>query len=189
LWARELARSEVRVVVTQHNPMSCVVTTWKWKRRYFPALIRRKYQTADAIVAVSQGVADDLALSAGIPGDRITVVHNPIVPEDLEKKAAAKIDHPWFAAEAPPVVLAVGRLDLTKDHPTLIQAFARLRRAREAKLVILGAGKSAEATARHRTELMGQAAGLGLPSNDQGLWQGGNHAGESDDDDVPGTQW
>ena len=22
------------------------------------------------------------------------------------------------------------------------------------------------------------AAGLGLPSNDQGLWQGGNHAGE-----------
>jgi transcriptional regulator with XRE-family HTH domain len=33
------------------------------------------------------------------------------------------------------------------------------------------------------------AQGLGLPSNDQGLWQGGNHAGESDDDDVPGTQW
>jgi 4-hydroxy-2-oxoheptanedioate aldolase len=32
------------------------------------------------------------------------------------------------------------------------------------------------------------APGLGLPSNDQGFWQGGNHAGEKDDDDVPGKQ-
>lgn len=162
LWARDLAGSSARLVASQRNPMSCVMTTWTWKRRVFPALIRRKYLAADSLVAVSQGVADDLASHFGIPRDRITVVHNPVVSRNLKRKASSEIDHPWFVAGAPPVVLATGRLDGTKDYPTLIRAFARVRRGREARLMILGAGKDAGETARSGAELMGLAAELGV---------------------------
>lgn len=162
VWARDLARSPARVVASQRTTMSCVMTTWSWKRRFFPALIRRNYLAADAVIAVSKGVADDLAAHFGIPRGRITVVHNPVVSRELRYKAASEVDHPWFVSGAPPVVLGVGRLAATKDYPTLIRAFARLRRVRDARLLILGAGKDAGQTARYCAELMGLAAELGV---------------------------
>jgi glycosyltransferase involved in cell wall biosynthesis len=107
-------------------------------------------------------VADDLAAHFGIPRDRITVVHNPVVSGSLKEKAAAPVDHPWLASGAPPVVLSAGRLHPTKDYPTLIRSFARLRQVREARLLILGSGKNDEETARRRAELIELAAELGV---------------------------
>ena len=46
---------------------------------------------------------------AGIPRDRITTIYNPTVTPDLDERASAPVDHPWFADGGPPVVLAVGR--------------------------------------------------------------------------------
>jgi glycosyltransferase involved in cell wall biosynthesis len=59
---------------------------------------------------------------------------------------------------APPVILAVGRLTLQKDFPTLIRAFARLRARRSARLVILGEGEL-------RDELEALVAELGLTAD------------------------
>ena len=141
------------------------MTTWTWKRRLFPALIRRNYLAMDSIVAVSEGVADDLAANFGISRDRITVVHNPVVSAGLREKAAAEIDHPWFVSGAPPVVLSTGRLYGAKDYPTLIRAFARLRQLREARLLILGSGKNDAETAQRRAELMELASELGVSAD------------------------
>ena len=101
----------------------------------------RLYPRADEIVAVSAGVADDLARVARIPRSRITVIHNPIVTDELLADARAPVDHPWFADGGPPVVLAAGRLTEQKDYPTLLRAFRHARRARELRLVILGEGE------------------------------------------------
>jgi glycosyltransferase involved in cell wall biosynthesis len=49
--------------------------------------------------------------------------------------------HPWFAPGEPPVILAAGRLTAQKDYPTLMRAFASLRKNRPAHLVILGEGE------------------------------------------------
>jgi glycosyltransferase involved in cell wall biosynthesis len=94
---------------------------------------------ADAIVAVSNGIADDLAKHAGIPRERITTVYNPVVTQELIVKAQQPVDHAWFAPDAPPVILGVGRLHPQKDFATLIRAFARVRSQRPARLVLLGA--------------------------------------------------
>lgn len=162
VWARDLARSPTRVVASQRQTLSCVMTTWTWKKQFFPALIRRNYLAADALIAVSEGVADDMATHFGIPRARITVVHNPVVSHDLRHKAASDVEHPWFVSGTPPVVLTTGRLHPAKDYPTLIRAFARLRTVREARLVILGEGKNAGETARDRADLRGLAAELGV---------------------------
>ena len=58
------------------------------KRWVFQKSISLTYRLADARIAVSSGVADDLAAMGGLPRADISVVHNPILyrpasPADL----------------------------------------------------------------------------------------------------------
>jgi glycosyltransferase involved in cell wall biosynthesis len=138
LWARRLADLDAVVVVTQHDQSSDPALPPGLLRGGHPAtLIRRDYLQADAIVAVSNGVADDLAACAGIPRSRITMVYNPVVGRHLAAKAQHALDHPWFAPGEPPVVLGGGRPDPQKDFATLIRAFVRVRAQRRVRLLIL----------------------------------------------------
>ena len=141
LWARRLAGVSTQVVVSERNMLSYAAQQAPDQPlRLMPRLIRRFYPWADGIVAVSKGVADDLAQVTDLPRERIQVIYNPVVTPELREKAQAPLDHPWFAPGEPPVLLAAGRLVMKKDFPTLIQAFARVRRARPARLLILGQG-------------------------------------------------
>jgi glycosyltransferase involved in cell wall biosynthesis len=145
LWARRLAGLPSRVVVSQHSPLSRVVQAdsarAKWPWRFLPGLVARNYAWADAIIAVSSGVADDLSTLVKMPRERIVTIYNPVVTTALEEKSSAPCEHPWFVPGGPPVVLAAGRLVESKDFATLLRAFARVRRVRAARLVILGEGR------------------------------------------------
>jgi glycosyltransferase involved in cell wall biosynthesis len=164
VWARRLAGAPTRLVISEHSTLSPNISLprrkWKWRWRFFPSLGQRVYPGADAIIAVSNGVADDLAQSASIPRERITTIYNPIVSPTLLSQSKAPLDHPWFQPSAPPVVLGVGRLCEQKDFPTLLRAFARVRAQQEAHLMVLG-----EADAKRvklRTDLMALATQLGI---------------------------
>lgn len=105
-----------------------------------PRFIRQTYPRADALVAVSEGAARELATLLSLPLARVRVIYNPIVSADtLARRCSAPL-HPWFRSKKPPVILAAGRLHPSKDFPTLLQAFRHVRRQRDAKLVILGEG-------------------------------------------------
>jgi glycosyltransferase involved in cell wall biosynthesis len=110
------------------------------KNRLIPHLIRWFYPWADRVVAVSKAARDDLIRTTGVPADLVTTIYNPVVTDELIEKAQEHLDHPWFAKDAPPVILGVGRLESQKDFGTLIRAFYRIRSEREARLVILGEG-------------------------------------------------
>ena len=112
-------------------------------------LIRWSYRHADAVVAVSTGVADDLAERLRLPRSRIHVVPNPIVTSELRDLASRSLDHEWFATGAPPVVIGIGRLTRQKRFDLLIEAFARVRECRDARLMILGEGEE-----RHRLQTL-----------------------------------
>ncbi len=92
-------------------------------------------------MAVSRGAADDLARTLGIPRERVEVVYNPVITPAILARAKMALDHPWFAPGQPPVIIGVGRLTRQKDFPTLIRAFAEVRRQRSARLIILGEGE------------------------------------------------
>jgi glycosyltransferase involved in cell wall biosynthesis len=142
LWARRLAGFPQRVVITEHNTFSQQNRLLPaWYGRLMIQLVRRFYPWADGIVAVSQGAADDLAKIARIPRKRIQVIYNPIITPRLRAKVREFLEHSWFAPGEPPVLLAIGRLTAQKDFGTLIHAFARIRRTRLAKLLILGEGE------------------------------------------------
>lgn len=164
LWARRLANVPMQVVVSQRNTLSYEAQHYAsdLRMRLTPQLIRRFYPWADGIVAVSKGVADDLAQVAGIPRRCIRVIYNPIVTPELRAKAQAPLEHPWFGPGEPPVILAVGRLTAQKDFPTLIRAFARVRQARPVRLLILGEGEDRPAL-EALVEQLGVKSDVSLP--------------------------
>ena len=105
-----------------------------------PFLLGRLHRWADRIVAVSEGVADDIAESTGIPRERVDVIHNPVITPDLTESASKQPQHPWFD-DTCPVVIGVGRLTAQKNFAMLIDAFGIVRRRRKIRLVILGEGE------------------------------------------------
>lgn len=139
--ACRLAKTPTRLVVSEHNDVDSVYrNAASLKARIIPHLARLLYPEADRILAVSHGVAASLSKWLGIEPDTIRVINNPIISHRLFDAMAEKLDHPWFQADQPPVILAVGRLAKQKDYPTLIQAFATLSDQIPARLVILGEG-------------------------------------------------
>ena len=113
----------------------------KHTKRRFRNLYPILFPIADHILAVSDGVADNLAVKLKIPRERISRIYNPVVAEDITALARAVPDHPWMSDEGSPVILGAGRLARVKDFPTLLRAFKRVSRKRDARLVILGEGR------------------------------------------------
>jgi glycosyltransferase involved in cell wall biosynthesis len=157
LFARALSGRSTRLVVTVHNTLSVATARANNRRsRLLPLFIRAFYPSADEVVAVSQGAADDLVRTTGLPADKVDVIYNPVITPDLLAARNAPPPHPWLEQGETPVVLGVGRLTAQKDFPTLIRAFALVRRQRVARLIILGEGQE-----RPRLEALVAELGVG----------------------------
>ena len=142
LWARSLAGISTRVVVRVDNLLSRITQKHTLQTRGFRCWSARHfYRRADAIIAVSHGIAEDVVRVTGLPRERITTIYNPILTAELQDKAREPLKHPWFILGTPPVLLAVGRLVAQKDFATLLRAFARVRAVRPVRLCILGEGE------------------------------------------------
>lgn len=156
LWARRLAGVPVPIVVGVNVHVSTATgagqALWGTPLR---ALVRRYYPTAEAVIAISRGVATDLTTAIRLPAGRVHTIYNPVDVDAYQRQASEPLDHPWVGAGEPPIVLGVGKLKPQKDYPTLLRAFARLRGSRMARLVILGEGED-----RHKLERL--AAQLGI---------------------------
>jgi glycosyltransferase involved in cell wall biosynthesis len=140
LCARKIAGVSTKVVVTVHNHLSREAQNApQLKRRLTPQFVKWFYPGADQIVAVSQGVANNL-VALGLSLDKIKSIYNPIVSTELTEKLQESLEHPWFLPDQPPVILGVGRLTQQKDFPTLIHAFAKVRQQKPIRLMILGEG-------------------------------------------------
>lgn len=138
--ARRLAGVPVRLVVSERNNFSLSKANARsWRGRMMGHCVRLAYPHADTVVAISQGVADDLTQYA--PLQAIDVVYNPVDTRYVKRLSRAEPDHPWLCHGHVPVVLGVGRLTPQKGFPTLIRAFARLRETHDARLIILGEGE------------------------------------------------
>jgi len=141
LWANRLLTRPVPLYLTIQNTLSITLPRADRQRR-----VRHTYPRADRLIAVSQGVADDLVTQFGIDRARIATIHNPVASRHAEDRLHQPIDHPWLneAVGRAPVIISAGRLARQKDYPTLLRAFAELRRDREARLLILGEGPQRE---------------------------------------------
>ena len=156
LLAGHIAGVPTRIVVAEHNQLSKTAQNGsQMKARLAPLFARFLYPWADGIIAVSNGVAKDLASTASLPLNSIHTIYNPVITPELFISAKDPVEHPWFNSPEIPVILGVGKLEAQKDFPNLIQAFARVRQTRQARLVILGWGSD-----RPQLEALIQELGL-----------------------------
>ncbi len=163
LWARRLSGTSTQIICTQHTtPAQAARNSSMIRNRLMPALLRAFYPWADEVVAVSHGVARGVSQAAGLPLSRIRVIYNPVITADVIARSRQAPDHPWLSPGQPPVILAVGRLAPAKDFPTLIRAFAEVRRRRAARLIILGEGEERPALTALASQL-GVADDVALP--------------------------
>ncbi len=149
--AAQLAHRAVPVVATVWNNVSADYTP-EWLEAS-----RTLYPLADAVVAVSKGVAESVRQSLGVDAERLRTIYSPIPADSIRRLAQEEVTHPWFTDGAPPVVLSVGREAPQKDHPTLVEAFGLARREVDARLVILG-----KLSAPYRAKLKSLARGHGV---------------------------
>lgn len=82
----------------------------------------------------------DLARTANIARDRITVIHNPVLTPEYYRKVEEHVPDFFPPDPRKPLILSVARLVASKDLPTLIRAFAEVRRQMPTRLAILGEG-------------------------------------------------
>lgn len=156
IWANILSGAKTQLVVSEHSILSqSAANAGSMRDRIMPFLIKQFYPKADSVVAVSNGVANDLSASTGLNLENVKVIYNPGVMPDLFSMADEPLDHPWFATGELPVILGAGRLTKAKDFTTLIRAFALVRQERPVRLMILGEGEE-----RHRLEALVRELGL-----------------------------
>jgi len=141
LFAKRILRAPVRLVLRVSNHLTESHLSVVGRRRPIRLrLARRAYGWADAVVAVSQGIADDLVEHTSLSRDRVVAVTNPTWSPAIATAAAEPLEHAWLAPGEPPLLLGAGRLAAAKDFSTLLRAFARVRKQRPVYLVILGEG-------------------------------------------------
>jgi N-acetylgalactosamine-N,N'-diacetylbacillosaminyl-diphospho-undecaprenol 4-alpha-N-acetylgalactosaminyltransferase len=113
------------------------------------ALIRRLYPYADRIVAVSQGIKDDLVGNYGVAAPQVVTIYNPVEPERVRRaaQAAPSVDLPHD------FIVAVGRLVPNKNFSMLLRSYAAANIG--SSLVILGEGVE-----RSRLETLASELGI-----------------------------
>jgi len=161
MLARWLARSPCKTIITYHG-----FQEWKtgilsfFTYLFLPVLSAH----ADATVAVSDGLRDELVRRWGAHAKKTETILNPVFfPKSSRVPSAAEL------RARPEVFLAVGRMVALKDFITLVRAFARLERP-QARLVILGKGPE-EARIRAEIARLGVADRVTLPGYSKEPWR------------------
>lgn len=139
-WAGQLSRTSTKIVLQQGS--------MRWdqgreynnlKHRIIPLLLRHSIPFSNTLVAVSNEVADNVALNTRMPNERIETIYNPAHSPEDQELAKEPVDHEWFDRKAP-VILGVGRLTPPKNFSLLIEAFDIVNSRTDVRLVILGDG-------------------------------------------------
>lgn len=143
-----------RVIISERVQTSSHIAA----SRAAPALAqitRWIYPRAHHVVAVSQGVADDLAANFAVSPNRMSVIHNVVDATHLMRLASEALEDGTLEDDLPAnFFVAMGRLVPNKNFQLTLKAYARLD-AQDTPLLVLGQGPE-------EANLKDQATALGI---------------------------
>lgn len=100
-------------------------------------IIKKTYKNANLIIAQTEEMKAELIEQMGIPDEKITVLHNPVDKETIEKKLIDATDP--YKHDDKTVFCACGKFSKQKGFDLLIDAFAIVKkRVCNARLCIVG---------------------------------------------------
>lgn len=136
-----LFRPQLRIVLNVHEHMTQsaeFLYPTRIDRLLMRLIARYLFPRADRVVAVAEGVRQDLVETYGLPLAKVIVVHNPLDIEAIRRQAAEPVELPRGGEG--PWIAAAGRLIPLKGFDVLVNAFALLPPGLGARLMILGEG-------------------------------------------------
>ena len=189
LLARLATRGRIAIVLSAHETLSASLQFEHGLvgRLCYESFGYRFFRQAHLVVAVADGVADDLAETFGVPRDRLSVLPKPVHAERILELGRLQPEAWPPTPPGAPVILGVGRLVRSKGFDVLVRALSRLAAHVNAHVVLVGEGPEAsrlDALARslgvadrlHRIGFtanpwtyMARADVLAVPSRTEGL--------------------
>ena len=162
LLSKRLAKEDIKILISERTNLSGTIDSLKNKFfmrwRFVTKLVSRIYRESDSIVAVSDGVAHDLALRTGLDLKKIRTINNPVIPNTEKKNESGKKRASFKSLKDNhfnyPHFIIVGRLVTVKRVDLAIKAFDLfLKRTGNGKLTILGDGPRRKSLVRMVQEL------------------------------------
>ena len=141
-------------ILTEHTTVSAQSGAQGGRSYAVQHLSKILYPMSDAVVTVSEGVAEDLKEEIGLSDHQVCTIYNPVVTDELHQLSGIEVSHPWIECEEP-LILGVGRLIRDKNFGLLLKAFKRLNEELSARLIILGEGRE-----RSRLERLSKRLGV-----------------------------
>lgn len=110
------------------------------KFRYW--VLKKILPMANGIVAVSNGVKLDMAKICPTIQEKITVIPNPVITNELYEMANERVQEDWLIGKGEiPVITAMGRLTYQKGFDVLINAISLVNKKMPVRLLIIGDGE------------------------------------------------
>lgn len=153
LLARKFVGKHCRFVVQYVSTISAEYSEARPMARFWLRMLGVLLPSADAVVAVSNGVAEDIVDTFPKTSHNVSTIYVPAFEPDIGELADEPVAHAWFDDPETPVIVSVGRLAPPKDYETLLDAFSIVRRSRRARLVIVGEGPDMHKIAARAKEL------------------------------------
>lgn len=116
------------------------------------------YTFSSRVIALSQGVRNNIISRYKVDKNKIEVIYNPVDVQKIKtsiEKGKLKEEHKALFNGSEKIIITAGRLVDDKDQQTLIKAFAKIRDKMNVRLIILGEGE-------RETELKELASRLNL---------------------------
>ncbi|KAA5548318.1 glycosyltransferase [Adhaeribacter rhizoryzae] len=109
---------------------------WIRKKVLMPYL----YKRADSIVAVSEGIKQELIQDFNLDKNKIITIYNFYETKKILQLANEPLDAVYQHIFNGPVIINSGRLHIQKAHTQLLEVFALTRATTNVKLIIIGDG-------------------------------------------------
>jgi glycosyltransferase involved in cell wall biosynthesis/peptidoglycan/xylan/chitin deacetylase (PgdA/CDA1 family) len=140
--AHYLAGSRAKLCLWEHSTLSIQYAGRGQLHRFIlEKSLSFGFARADVRIAVSKGVAEDLARLSHMKREDFSVIYNPLTLRGGDGAGLEEAEKAWGQHKGPRI-LSVGRFKPVKNFPLLVRAFARLER--DARLLLLGDGPCRE---------------------------------------------
>lgn len=99
------------------------------------------YRIADRVIALSDGVKENLVARYHLNEKQINVIYNPVDVTHIKEESEKDIAEQQLFNGSKKIIITAGRFVAEKDHLTLLRSFARIDPKLNVHLILLGEGE------------------------------------------------